>query len=119
MNIHLTGRMRLPPTALSARIVIAGALAMIATPATAVTGSHHVNRLTQLSRSGIRVSGGILARTRQGPRADYYLAVALPAARAVIGFARLGLAGVRAAKLADEWAAAQAAAAMYEPYANP
>jgi RimJ/RimL family protein N-acetyltransferase len=42
---------------------------------------------------------GILARARQEPRSEYYLAVALPADRTVIGFARLGLAGVRAAKL--------------------
>jgi RimJ/RimL family protein N-acetyltransferase len=42
---------------------------------------------------------GILARARQEPRGEYYLAVALPTNRAVIGFARLGLTGVRAAKL--------------------
>jgi RimJ/RimL family protein N-acetyltransferase len=42
---------------------------------------------------------GILARARQDPRDEYYLAVAHPKDRAVIGFARLGLAGVRAAKL--------------------
>jgi RimJ/RimL family protein N-acetyltransferase len=42
---------------------------------------------------------GIVARAAQEPRAEYYLAVALPADNAVIGFARLGLAGVRAAKL--------------------
>ena len=42
---------------------------------------------------------GVLARARQEPRSEYYLAVALPADRTVIGFARLGLAGVRAAKL--------------------
>jgi [ribosomal protein S5]-alanine N-acetyltransferase len=42
---------------------------------------------------------GILARARQEPRGEYYLAVTLPADRTVIGFARLGLAGVRAAKL--------------------
>ena len=42
---------------------------------------------------------GIVARARQEARAEYYLAVALPADSAVIGFARLGLAGVRAAKL--------------------
>ena len=42
---------------------------------------------------------GILARARQDPRNEYYLAVTLPADQAVIGFARLGLAGVRAAKL--------------------
>ena len=42
---------------------------------------------------------GIVARARQEPRTEYYLAVALPADSAVIGFARLGLAGVRAAKL--------------------
>lgn len=42
---------------------------------------------------------GILARARQEPRIEYYLAVTLPAGRGVIGFARLGLAGVRAAEL--------------------
>lgn len=42
---------------------------------------------------------GILDRARQQPRGEYYLAAELPADRAVIGFARLGLAGVRAAKL--------------------
>ena len=42
---------------------------------------------------------GIVARARQEARTEYYLAVALPADSAVIGFARLGLAGVRAAKL--------------------
>jgi RimJ/RimL family protein N-acetyltransferase len=42
---------------------------------------------------------GILARAHQEPREEYYLAVTLPAEQAVIGFARLGLAGVRAAKL--------------------
>ena len=42
---------------------------------------------------------GVLARARQEPRTEYYLAIALPADKAVIGFARLGLAGVRAAKL--------------------
>jgi ribosomal-protein-alanine N-acetyltransferase len=42
---------------------------------------------------------GILARARQEPRVEYYLAVALPGNEAVLGFARLGLAGVRAAKL--------------------
>jgi [ribosomal protein S5]-alanine N-acetyltransferase len=42
---------------------------------------------------------GIVARARQETRVEYYLAVALPANNAVIGFARLGLAGVRAAKL--------------------
>ena len=38
---------------------------------------------------------GILDRARQQPRSKYYLAVELPADQAVIGFARLGLAGVR------------------------
>ena len=42
---------------------------------------------------------GVVARARQEARAEYYLAVALPTDSAVIGFARLGLAGVRAAKL--------------------
>jgi [ribosomal protein S5]-alanine N-acetyltransferase len=43
--------------------------------------------------------GGILARARQEPRTEYYLAIAVPPERTVIGFARLGLAGVQAAKL--------------------
>ena len=42
---------------------------------------------------------GMLTRARQEPRAEYYLAVAAPADRAVIGFARLGLGGVQSAKL--------------------
>jgi RimJ/RimL family protein N-acetyltransferase len=47
-------------------------------------------------------------RARLVPRAEYYLAVTLPAGDRVIGFGRLGLAGVRAAKLgyairASEW----------------
>jgi [ribosomal protein S5]-alanine N-acetyltransferase len=42
---------------------------------------------------------GIVSRARQQPRAEYYLAITLPADTAVIGFARLGLAGVHAAKL--------------------
>ena len=42
---------------------------------------------------------GILARARQEPRTEYYLAIAVPAERTVIGFARLGLAGAQAAKL--------------------
>jgi [ribosomal protein S5]-alanine N-acetyltransferase len=42
---------------------------------------------------------GILARARQTPRSEYYLAVTLPEDQAVTGFARLGLAGVRAGKL--------------------
>ena len=42
---------------------------------------------------------GVLVRARQEPRAEYYLAVALPGDSAVLGFARLGLAGTRAAKL--------------------
>jgi RimJ/RimL family protein N-acetyltransferase len=43
---------------------------------------------------------GILERARAEPRTEYYLAVALPADESrVIGFARLGLSGVQAAKL--------------------
>jgi [ribosomal protein S5]-alanine N-acetyltransferase len=42
---------------------------------------------------------GIVTRARQIPRLEYYLAVTLPEDRVVIGFARLGLAGVQAAKL--------------------
>ena len=42
---------------------------------------------------------GILARARLEPRTEYYLAISLPPERTVIGFARLGLTGVQAAKL--------------------
>jgi ribosomal-protein-alanine N-acetyltransferase len=51
---------------------------------------------------------GIIERAQADPRTEYYLAVTLPTAENVIGFARLGLAGVRAGKLgyairADQW----------------
>jgi ribosomal-protein-alanine N-acetyltransferase len=43
---------------------------------------------------------GITERARQEPRTEYYLAVVLPGAeQRVIGFARLGLDGVKAGKL--------------------
>jgi RimJ/RimL family protein N-acetyltransferase len=42
---------------------------------------------------------GITERARQEPRTEYYLAVTLPGNDRVIGFARLGLDGVKAAKL--------------------
>lgn len=51
---------------------------------------------------------GILDRARQEPRTEYYLAFSLPGSDQVIGAARLGLTGVKAAKLgflvhADRW----------------
>jgi ribosomal-protein-alanine N-acetyltransferase len=51
---------------------------------------------------------GILERARHDPRTEYYLAITRSDADRMIGFARLGLAGVRAAKLgyavhADHW----------------
>lgn len=42
---------------------------------------------------------GITDRAQLEPRAEYYLAITLPDKDQVIGFARLGLDGVRAAKL--------------------
>jgi len=51
---------------------------------------------------------GALERARLEPRTEYYLAVVLPDSDRLIGFARIGLAGVQAGKLgyairADEW----------------
>ena len=51
---------------------------------------------------------GIIERTAQRPRLEYYLAVTVPREGTAIGFARLGLDGVNAAKLgyairADHW----------------
>lgn len=51
---------------------------------------------------------GTLERARAEPRSEYYLAVALPAGDEIVGFVRLGLDGVQAAKLgyavhADKW----------------
>lgn len=51
---------------------------------------------------------GTVQRARAEPRSEYYLAVALPADDELVGFARLGLDGVNAAKLgyavhADKW----------------
>jgi [ribosomal protein S5]-alanine N-acetyltransferase len=51
---------------------------------------------------------GVLARAQLEPRKEYYLAVALPESDRLIGFVRIGLAGVKAGKLgyairADEW----------------
>ena len=40
-----------------------------------------------------------LGRAAQDPRSEYYLAVARPSDDRLVGFARLGLSGVRAAKL--------------------
>jgi [ribosomal protein S5]-alanine N-acetyltransferase len=51
---------------------------------------------------------GVVRRAQLMPRTEYYLAVVLPPADEVVGFVRLGLAGVQAAKLgyaihADHW----------------
>lgn len=51
---------------------------------------------------------GVIERRVAEPRAEYFLAVALPESDRLIGLARLGLGGVQAAKLgyairADEW----------------
>jgi len=57
--------------------------------------------------TGAMLDAAIQAAARE-PRTEYYLAVTLPATDKVIGFARLALTGVRAAKLgyaihADHW----------------
>lgn len=49
-----------------------------------------------------------IQRARSNPRPDYYLAIVLPPAGQLIGFTRIGLAGVRAGKLGyalrrDQW----------------
>lgn len=49
-----------------------------------------------------------LERAQEAPRAEYYLAISVPQDDRLIGFARLGLTGVKAAKLgyaiaADHW----------------
>lgn len=51
---------------------------------------------------------GAITRARAQPRTEYYLAVTLPGYDTLIGFVRLGLTGVKAAKLgyaiaADHW----------------
>jgi [ribosomal protein S5]-alanine N-acetyltransferase len=51
---------------------------------------------------------GIVARAQDDPRSEYYLAITTHTSDRLIGFARLGLSGVKAAKLgfaviADEW----------------
>lgn len=51
---------------------------------------------------------GAIERAQQDPRTEYYLAVTPPASDEPVGFARLGLDGVNAAKLgyairADQW----------------
>jgi RimJ/RimL family protein N-acetyltransferase len=51
---------------------------------------------------------GVMERAQHDPRSEYYLAVALPDSDRLIGFARLGLDGVKAGKLGyavrhDEW----------------
>jgi RimJ/RimL family protein N-acetyltransferase len=70
----------------------------------AVVGDDRVTRWlsfdTRTPDEAKQMLAGILDRARLEPRTEYYLAVALPADESrVIGFARLGLAGVRAAKL--------------------
>lgn len=60
---------------------------------------------------------GIVERARVTPRNEYYLAVTLPGASTIIGFARIGLSGVQAAKLgyaihADHWGKGYATAAV-------
>ncbi|MPZ66860.1 MAG: GNAT family N-acetyltransferase [Pseudonocardiaceae bacterium] len=51
---------------------------------------------------------GVITRARALPRSEYYLAVTLPGYDSLVGFVRLGLTGVKAAKLgyaiaADHW----------------
>jgi len=62
---------------------------------------------------------GIIARSRSDPRSEYYLAVAEPMADTLVGFCRLELSGVRAAKLgyavlADHWNCGYATSAVGE-----
>ena len=77
-----------------------------------VVGDGAVTRWLSFDHRDRAATWGMLAavveRARLTPRAEYYLAVTLPADDRVIGFGRLGLTGVRAAKLgyairADEW----------------
>lgn len=60
---------------------------------------------------------GVLVRAAQTPRTEYYLAACRPSDGLLVGFARLGLSGVRAAKLgaavhADYWLNGYAADAV-------
>ncbi len=55
-----------------------------------------------------RTLAGVLSRAKLEPRTEYYLAVTLPESDRLIGLVRVGLTGVKAAKLgyairADEW----------------
>src|SRR5436190_9244525 len=57
---------------------------------------------------------GAMERAQHDPRTEYYLAIALPDSDRLIGFIRLGLDGVKAAKLGyavrrDEWGRGYAA----------
>lgn len=78
----------------------------------AVVGDDQVTRwLSFDSRTRVQASvmlTGAIERTRLTPRNEYYLAVTETTSDRVIGFARLGLGGVQAAKLgyairADQW----------------
>lgn len=77
--------------------------------ATAILGDDRVTQsLSFDSRSRSQVESmldGVVERARQEPRSEYYLAVDAPD---LVGFVRLGLSGVQAAKLgyaihADRW----------------
>lgn len=62
---------------------------------------------TKSREQAAEILTGIIARAKQEPRSEYYLAVTLPCDY-LVGFARLGLTGVQAAKLgyaiaADHW----------------
>jgi RimJ/RimL family protein N-acetyltransferase len=78
----------------------------------AVVGDERVTRCLSFdarSRDQARdMLNGAIERASGEPRLEYYLAVTRPADDRLIGFARLGLGGVRAAKLgyaiaADHW----------------
>lgn len=78
----------------------------------AVVGDHRVTRsLSFDSRDRDQARNmlvGAIERAKASPRLEYYLAVALPEDDRLVGFARLGLSGVQAAKLgyaigADHW----------------
>jgi ribosomal-protein-alanine N-acetyltransferase len=80
--------------------------------ALAVVGADRVTRwLSFDSRTREQTSAmllGAIERARLTPRNEYYLAATEPASDRVIGFVRLGLGGVQAAKLgyairADHW----------------
>jgi ribosomal-protein-alanine N-acetyltransferase len=80
--------------------------------ALSVVGDDEVTRWLSFDSRDRDATGRMLAaaveRAALTPRPEYYLAVTLPADDRVVGFGRLGLAGVRAAKLgyavrASEW----------------